>query len=234
MLCSAALEVFLCDAAFSIILALAISPVGAASTCFGTTSNGRLDGACKLPSSGENFDTYSHVLRLAGRTYVHCRVQRVVLDAYELVSRSQPDAIYVYGETGKKNGGPFPPHKTHQNGLSVDFMVPVVREDGASVALPTSIINKYGYDIDFSLDGKYENLRIDYEALASHLAALKIAANKEGIGIWRIIFDPEMQSALQKTATWPEISSMNFSTRRSWVRHDDHYHVDFVVPCEAM
>lgn len=26
---------------------------------------------------------------------------------------------------------------------------------------------------------------------------------------------------------------VQFSTRRSWVRHDEHYHVDFIVKCRA-
>ncbi|OOF30883.1 hypothetical protein BZJ20_08950 [Salinivibrio proteolyticus] len=25
---------------------------------------------------------------------------------------------------------------------------------------------------------------------------------------------------------------IQLSTRRSWVRHDEHYHVDFAVPCQ--
>ena len=142
--------------------------------------------------------------------------------------------MFVYGETGKKRGGRFKPHKTHQNGLSVDFMTPVLDSSGNSVPLPTNILNKYGYNIDFTLDGEFENLSIDYEAFAAHIAALKQAAKQQGIGIWRVIFDPEMQHELQNTKAWPLIADIKFSTRRSWVRHDDHYHVDFSVPCEAM
>ncbi|ARB44245.1 hypothetical protein [Alloalcanivorax xenomutans] len=28
--------------------------------------------------------------------------------------------------------------------------------------------------------------------------------------------------------------NIQFSTRRSWVRHDEHYHVDFDLPCEQV
>ncbi|MEO1132632.1 MAG: replication initiation protein, partial [Cyanobacteria bacterium J06639_1] len=52
------------------------------STCFGTTSDGRLENGWKLPTSGANFQTYSQVASLAGRTYVHSTVHRVVLEAY--------------------------------------------------------------------------------------------------------------------------------------------------------
>lgn len=206
----------------------------AQSTCFGSTSAGRLENACKLPASGDNFKSYSSVLRLAGRTYVHCEVKMVLLDAYALLASSNPEWTYVYGETGKKNGGLFKPHKTHQNGLSVDFMVPVTNNDGKSVALPTNIFNKYGYNIDFTLDGRAGDLAIDYEAFASHLAALKQTASDQGVGIWRVLFDPRMQDALKKTKDWSKISDLSFSKKRSWVRHDDHYHVDFQIPCKKL
>jgi len=219
---------------FGILLLLLVlsSHAVAKSTCFGTTSAGRLENACKLPASGSNFTTYSSLLRLAGRTYVHCEVADVVLDAYALLNDIVPDSIYVYGETGSKNGGQFKPHKTHQNGLSVDFMIPVMDNTGKSVPLPTNILNKYGYNIDFTLDGTYEDLKIDYESFAEHLAATKVAAKKSGVGIWRVLFDPEMQGSLRNTKAWTKISDLNFSKKRSWVRHDDHYHIDFIVPCE--
>mgnify|MGYP000748521019 CR=1 FL=1 len=219
---------------FLVLAALLSGHVSAASTCFGTTSAGRLESACNLPRTGKNFSTYSSILRAAGRTYLHCDVHKVMLDAYSSLETSNPDTVYVFGETGKKQGGLFNPHKTHQNGLSVDFMIPVVDRNGASVPLPTSIINKYGYDIDFTVDGKYKNLTIDYEAFASHLAALGESAKRNGVGIWRVIFDPKMQHELKTTKAWPLISHLTFSTRRSWVRHDDHYHVDFDVPCKPL
>ncbi len=218
------------------VLALAMVSLSAVaeSTCYGTTSNGRLEKSCKLPSSGENYSSYSTVLGLAGRTYVHCQVAEIVSNAYASLLQSHPDTVYVYGETGKKSGGSFPPHKTHQNGLSVDFMSPVLNLKGQSVPLPTHALNRYGYDIDFTLSGKYKKLELDYEALAAHIAALKNAASDAGVGIWRILFDPEMQPNLRKTKAWAEISNLTFSKRRSWVRHDDHFHIDFIIPCQPL
>ena len=164
----------------TLLLLLAASAVAADSTCFGTTSNGRLEAGCKLPASGANFTTYSRVLGIAGRTYVHCDVHGVLLDAYRALEASHPDLVFVYGETGKRRGGPFPPHKTHQNGLSVDFMTPVVDGDGRSVPLPTSVFNRYGYDIDFTVDGRGEGMRVDFEAIAAHLAAIVSASEAAG------------------------------------------------------
>ena len=217
-----------------IFLLILFDQAAAGSTCFGTTSAGRLEDACKLPASGRNFTAYSSLLRMAGRTYVHCDVADVVVDAYASLNASVPDKVYVYGETGSKHGGQFRPHKTHQNGLSVDFMIPVLDRNGQSLALPTHILNKYGYNIDFTLDGRYKDLTIDYEAFAAHLAATKLMAEKYGVGIWRVLFDPKMQTALRDTKAWSRISDLNFSKKRSWVRHDDHYHIDFIVPCQDL
>ena len=113
-------------------------------------------------------------------------------------------------------------------------MTPVIDADGNSVPLPTSVTNKYGYAIEFDSATRYEDLRIDFEAIAAHLATLKQSAEEHGIGIWRVIFDPELQPYLHKTKAWAEISDMTFSRKRSWVRHDDHYHVDFTVDCRPL
>ena len=64
------------------LLLLCVSIAAAESTYFGTTSDGRLEAGCKLPASGANFTAYSRVLRTAGRTYVHCDVREILLEAY--------------------------------------------------------------------------------------------------------------------------------------------------------
>jgi len=136
---------------------------------------------------------------MLGRTYVHSKVREVVLNAYKSIEISNPDKIYMYGETGLKNGGRFKPHKTHQNGLSVDFMVPVLNGQSQSVPLPTSIFNKAGYSIEFDKNGKFEDLTIDFEAISAHIKALHVEAKKAGIEIWRVIFDPVLQPFLFQT-----------------------------------
>ena len=215
-------------------LAIAVQPLLASSKCYGTTSNGALSDGCKLPSKGSNFESYSILGSWFGRTYVHCTVAEVVATAYESVSRSHPDTVFVYGESGLKAGGQFKPHKTHQNGLSVDFMVPVTNVKGESVPLPRDMTNKFGYDLEFNGEGKLGALRIDFEAIAIHLEALKVAAERAGIDIWRVIFDPQLQPYLKESPRWPALKDLKFSERRSWVRHDEHYHVDFEVPCAPL
>ena len=218
---------------FSMLLSFAYTEAREPSTCYGTTSNGRLENGWNLPASGANFQSYSAMARLLGRTYVHSWVHSVVLETYAVVETSLPDTVFVYGETGKKKGGAFEPHKTHKNGLSVDFMVPVRNTEGDSVPLPTNILNKWGYDLEFDAEGRLDNLTIDFDAIAEHIYQLHQKAKESDGDIWRVIFAPELQPYLHDSPRWPYLeANMQFSTKRSWVRHDEHYHVDFVVSCE--
>lgn len=204
------------------------------SICRGTTVDGSLEHGCRLPAGGENYSSYSTIGRLLQRTWVHCTVAAIVEDSYSAMAERRPETVFVYGETGWPSGGRFRPHKTHRYGLSVDFMVPVLDGEGRSVLLPTHVFNKWGYDLEFDGEGRAGDLRIDYEALAGHLLALDRAAREHGVGISRVIFDPALQPFLHDADAWPELRGrVKFSTRRSWVRHDEHYHVDFAVPCEA-
>lgn len=158
-----------------------------------------------------------------------------MLDAYKAMEETLPETTFVYGETGWKSGGSFKPHKTHQNGLSVDFMVPVVDDKGKSVPFPSSLTNKLGYDIEFNKNSQYQQLRIDYHAFAEHLYWLHKMAVKNKIKIWRVIFDPRLQHNLKKTTRWPYLKQhIQFSKRPSWVRHDEHYHVDFILKCQPL
>ena len=217
---------------------LAASPSPATCTesvCHGTTSRGRLENGCRLPYEGANFRAYSRIGSLLGRTYVHCTVGRVVQEAYAVLQESMPENVFVYGETGWAEGGRFRPHKSHQNGLSVDFMVPVRDGKGTSVPLPTNLLNRYGYDLRFDRQGRCGELTIDYEAMAAHILALRRAALRHGMRIRRVIFDPDLQPMLKQTEAWPSLEGeVTFSKRRSWVRHDEHYHVDFDIPCKPL
>lgn len=207
----------------------------AASVCHGTTSNGRLENGVRLPSEGPNFVAYGAVPEMAGRTYVHSKVRDVIVDAYRMLEREQAGKVFKYAETGFEEGGPFKPHKTHRNGLSVDFMVPVTDSSGKSAHLPTHPFNRYGYDIEFDARGRHGDYDIDYEALAAHIVALHEAATQHGAGIWRVIFDPALAPNLYRTKYGAYIrKNIEIPRKKSWVRHDEHYHVDFQVHCVAM
>lgn len=215
---------------FFLLLPLAAYPDS--STCYGTTSNGRLENGVQLPASGTNFEGYSTIARLAGRTYVHSSVKDIIVGSYNALETEQPGKVFKYAETGFEDGGQFKPHKTHRNGLSVDFMTPVLNADGESVHLPTNPFNKFGYNIEFDQNGHYQGYRIDYDALAAHIVMLHKESRRQGHNLWRVIFDPDLQPPLFRTGYANYLKkNISFSKQLAWVRHDEHYHVDFSIPC---
>jgi penicillin-insensitive murein endopeptidase len=195
----------------------------------GSTSNGWLEFGKRLPTAGQNFTTYSRLGALLGRTSVHDKVRATVLGAFASVHRELPNAFYTVGETGWPSGGRFRPHKTHQNGLSMDFMVPV-KIEGGGVQLPANIWNKFGYGLEFDARGKAGNMEIDFEAMGAHLFHLHRAAQRNGVDIEVVIFDNELQKRLFASQRGAQLKHrIRFSTQKPWIRHDEHYHVNFRV-----
>lgn len=119
------------------------------------------------------------------------------------------------------------------NGLSADFMVPAVDASGRSVRLPTSMSNRFGYGIDFDENAKYEDIKIDFEAIGEHFFQLDVAAKAKGSGI--ALVDPPYMPKLFATKHGEYIrAKINFMKGNAWIRHDEHYHVDFLVPCKTV
>lgn len=205
------------------------------SRCYGATHNGFIKDAAQLPDQGRNFRVFSKLAWYLGRTFVHSQVSRVILESYSEIAAEYPQSLFMYAETGWPIGGAFKPHKTHQNGLSVDFMVPVVNEDNKFVYLPVSVENKWGYDIEFNEKGEYKSYRIDFEVMGEHLKLLYENSQAQEFSIKRVYFDPRLQPLLFSTRHGKFIQThIKFNTQQAWVRHDEHYHVDFDIRCLAL
>lgn len=205
------------------------------STCYGTAEKGRLENGISLPVSGPNFQAYSSLGYALGRTCVHSAVAEIVTAAYAELARELPSTVFVYGETSWCSGGSFQPHKTHENGTSVDFMVPVRNGSGSSVPLRTGPLNKFGYSTEFDASGKFDDLTVDFPAITAHLYFLEREASARGVKIRRVILAPEFQRRLVGTPHWPQVKELvPFSKGKPWVRHDEHYHVDFLPGCKPL
>lgn len=211
------------------------TPAHAESTCYGTTSNGRIEDAVQLPLSGKNYRAYGDLPVSMGRTWVHSQVHDILLAAYKELENRFPNTTFIYGEIGLENGGPFNPHKTHQNGLSVDLMVPIIDMRDGPTEMSTHIFNRYGYDNDYDSNGRDGDEHIDFDALGALILALQNAAEAQEVTLWRVIFAPDLQDELYATRFGEEIRRrITIPTKRSWVRHDDHIHVDFEIPCKPL
>jgi penicillin-insensitive murein DD-endopeptidase len=207
---------------------------GKPSVCYGNTINGRLENGKRLLYQGQNYRAYHIAGFVTGRTFMHSAVRDTSRDAYAALAQSDPDLRFVYAESAWRRGGRLWPHKTHANGTSVDYMVPLRADSGEVVELRGSVINMLGYAIKFDNAGRRGNTRIDFEAMAKHLLALDTAARAHGIRIGRVIFEPPLHKQLFATEHGRQLQGkMPFMQTRAWVRHDQHYHVDFIVPCQG-
>jgi len=215
----------------TLLVFFAASADAASSRCHGTVNRGSIEGSVQLPAEGANFTAYSTLAVAMGRNHVHSEVSAIMLDAYARLESTAPGSQYVYGESGNEYGGPFRPHRTHQNGLSVDFFVPVHGKDGKPARLPTPATQRFGYDIEFDRNARYGEFGIDFAAMAEHLYQLDQAARARGHGIALVIFDTAYLPRLFATPRGAELKRLNFMKGKPWVRHDEHYHVDFAVPC---
>lgn len=206
---------------------------GKPSVCYGNSVRGGLANAKRLPYAGPNYKAYHTGGFLTGRTFMHSSVRDALRDSYAALAQSDPELRFVYAETGWAWGGRFRPHRTHANGTSVDFMVPVRDNSGQIQLLTGSVFNMLGYAIRFEDDGKGSGVNIDFEALAKHLLALDKAAKANNIRINRVIFEPPLLKHLLAAPSGASLGGISFMRTTAWFRHDQHYHVDFDVPCEA-
>jgi penicillin-insensitive murein DD-endopeptidase len=73
--------------------------------------------------------------------------------------------------------------------------------------------------------------RIDFEALTSFLRELQAHASARGLAIQKVIITPEYVPLLLETRSGGQLGALAdvLSRRPAWVRHDEHFHVDFAV-----
>ena len=200
------------------------------SESIGTESNGSLKYGKRMPSKGKNFETFSYLMSFIGRTCIHSSVRSTLLDAYKILEKTQPNVSFVYGEMGWCSGGRFRPHRTHQNGLSVDFMMPVKDTYNFPRQFPSDLMNLFGYKARFNSEGEYKKCfirgktsvtrcavyKIDFEAIVAHLKALEESGIKYGVTLKKIIIDPPLLALLKKTKGYSEIASLPFMKKQAW------------------
>jgi penicillin-insensitive murein endopeptidase len=203
----------------------------AQSVSAGTPANGSLKNGVSFASHGTGFVTHSALGHFLGRQYVHSAVHDAVVAAFASLHASEPGRTFVLGETGLKAGGRFRPHRTHQNGLSVDIFMPVRDEAGRHVPMPTAPWNKFGYSLEFDAGGRGERgLAIDFESLANLLIEVERQARGRGLALDRIIVAPEyVERVLSTRAAGIRELAPLFMRRPAWVRHDEHVHIGFRV-----
>lgn len=203
------------------------------SQSIGSVENGSLKNGRIFPFSGANFHYFDTTSYLANRCFVHEKVRDCVLSTYKSLEKSAPGRNFGIMECSNENGGKIAPHRTHQNGLSVDFMSPLLK-NGQPYTELDDLGGKH-YLMNFDNEGRYDEnpeVRIDFELMAQHLLTLIDEAQKNGLKVKKIIWKMELQDELFATPSGKKLQqsgvyvTKNLSPLINSV-HDDHYHVDF-------
>ena len=168
------------------------------SKSIGTVSNGKLENGYKIPLKGKNFKYFSFFdYYILGRCYVHSSIHDIVINSYEEISKTYPDYTFKIMECSKRKGGrPFP-HKTHQNGTSIDFMTPL--KIGNKATKRYDWIGMWRYLMKFDSNGKArinKKIEIDFDKMAYHILVLERESRKQGYRIKKVILETNLKDEI--------------------------------------
>jgi penicillin-insensitive murein endopeptidase len=201
----------------------------------GTVSNGELINGKLIPFKGPNYEYFSEESYLAGRAFLNDKVLNTLLASYSNLESTLPNKLFYVMECANAHGGKLAPHRTHQNGTSVDFMMPLLKDGKPYSGLDTLGVNHYL--LGFDTDGIYlddESISIDFNLVAQHILELQAEAQLNGLSIKKVIINTNLKDELFATPNGKKLKSsgiyvvQNLSTLINSL-HDDHYHIDFEV-----
>lgn len=199
----------------------------------GSVSNGSLINGKLLPFSGTNFRYFDTTSYLNKRAFVNDKLLKTIISCYNECEHVFPGHSFCLMECSNEKGGKIAPHHTHQNGLSIDFMTPLLKEGKPYYALDS--LGAEHYLLEFDAEGKNsenKSIQIDFETVAHHLWILEQEARKNGLKISKVIWKLELKDELFATEYGKKLKSQNIYFAQNLTPiinslHDDHYHVDF-------
>jgi penicillin-insensitive murein DD-endopeptidase len=203
------------------------------SKTIGTVSNGKLVNGAIMPFYGPNFTYFDRDSYLGSRAFTSDGVKKIVLNTYAKLYGLYPSRKFFLMELSNREGGKLYPHHTHQNGLSVDFMMPKLKNGEPNYDLDT--LGKQHYFLEFNDRGEYledTSIKIDFDLIAKHILLLNEEAKKEGYSIEKVIIKIEYKDDLFATPNGKELKKsgiyvVNSLTPMVNAIHDDHFHIDF-------
>lgn len=203
------------------------------SKSIGTVSNGKLVNGKLFPFYGPNYTYFDVRSYLAGRGFIHSAIRDIVLASYKQLEIEKPERHFYIMECANEHGGKIYPHRTHQNGTSVDFMMPKLK-DGK----PYTELDQLGGDhywLTFDDDGKYSedsSIEIDFNLIAKHILLLNEKAKSFGYKVSKVIIKIEFKDELFATEYGKKLKESGIYVVRNLSPlinslHDEHYHLDF-------
>jgi len=201
----------------------------------GSVRDGKLENAYLVPYSGENWSYFSPFsYYILDNAYTHHKVHKTIIDAYTICEKTCPDKNFKLMETSHEEGGRMHFHRTHQNGMSADFMVPKMNSKGKQTRWLDHIGLSH-YLLAFDDEGTSTlsgNTKIDFETIGKHILALDKSARENGLRIRKIILKIALKDDLYATNSGKEIKKRGIYIVQGLshivdILHDDHYHIDF-------
>lgn len=203
------------------------------SVCTGTEAGGTLSHAKLLPFSGSNYRYFDSSSYISGHAFMSDKMMHTLEASFAEMELTAPGRKFSYMESGVEFGGPIPGHRTHQNGRSVDLMVPLLKDSLPYYALDT--IGGWHYRLDFNEHGKYTadtTVSIDFNLIGLWVLALDKHARKNGLHVKKVILMLELKDNFYASTNGKKVKNkgiylaMNLPPATN-KQHDDHFHVDF-------
>ena len=199
----------------------------------GTVSKGKLINGKLIPFKGKNFTYFDTQSYLNGRAYLNGKVLKTLLAAYKEFETLLPNRMFYVMECSNKDGGKLFPHRTHQNGLSIDFMMPLIKGGKPFYRLDT--LGADHYFLEFDNNGRYKEditISIDFNLVAQHILILNKAAKLLHIKLAKIIINTDLKDELFATHYGKTLKTSGIYVVQKLSPlinslHDDHYHIDF-------
>lgn len=199
----------------------------------GTVSKGTLKNGKLMPFQGDNFQYFDTLSYLRGRAYTNGQVRKSILDTYQDFINLLPNRFFYVMECSNQNGGKIHPHRTHQNGMSIDFMMPLIKDNKPYYKLDT--IGKDHYWLEFNNKGEYvkdQTIAIDFDLVALHILTLDQEARNNGLKISKVIIKTELKDELFASENGKKLKASGIYIVKSLTPiinslHDEHYHIDF-------
>jgi penicillin-insensitive murein DD-endopeptidase len=206
------------------------------SETIGTPGNGSLKNAYQIKYKTNNSRYFSFTsFYLVGTGFVHSKLYQTLLDSYNECETTCPGIKFRTMECSLKKGGKTLIHRTHRNGLSIDFMVPKVKNEKQVKTYDR--IGLLHYLLNFDSNGRLKMnkmVSIDFETMGKHIIALDNAARKNGLAISKVILNIDLKDDFYSTKSGKEVKRRGIYFARNLSKtidmvHDDHYHVDFKI-----
>jgi penicillin-insensitive murein DD-endopeptidase len=206
---------------------------GKPSVSIGTVSKGSMVNGKLIPYSGTNFQYFADNSYLMGRAFVNSSLRNTLIESYHAMYSYYPEHLFYIMESSHKCGGKLDPHKTHQNGLSVDFMMPLTKNGKEYQGLDTIGVDHYY--LNFDNEGSYvedSSIKINFDIVAKHILELEKKARLNGLRISKVILKIELKDELYASKYGSELLRSGIYVVRSLtpiinLLHDEHYHIDF-------